>query len=409
MSLLENIRRRLTHQLESHTVDDDYTTSCNRSPSSHTMSSFRVNPEIPPDPSSLPPPSFEQSRVQHVTDPYDPDELVPSYESSQLLHEQQQRELTDLTRPLSQSIPTSSNVSRSNSLMLNPRSASLSNLRNTFINNLHHSHQLHQQNSRPSSIRRLNSNHSLRDPNTLDPSSDEDPNNDTNWNHQSIRKNNGKRSLKKIGLKFLNARQHFLLACCRDLSLAPPVIGLIQLWRRSFFNSAPINLSSSLSNSDQKIIAITTARSSEHFLTGVWCLVAGYLLYQVLDGLMVRWIVTYSTAAAIVRMLSMSTIIITIEQYLVASLSAEGYKYGLHIWILISCCLTLAYIVQNFVTSNLDLKGKRRARFFDFYNIVVFAVVPIGLASFITMIGLLRSLLILRLDIEQQKLKYSKN
>ncbi|KAM9917382.1 hypothetical protein OXX80_013286 [Metschnikowia pulcherrima] len=127
-----------------------------------------------------------------------------------------------------------------------------------------------------------------------------------------------------------------------------------------------------------------------------------YLSYSVLDGLMVRWIVSYTTTGSIVRMATMSAILVAIEQYLVAAFSAEGYNYALHTWILISCALTLLYIGQNFVTSNIDLKGKYRPRFFDFYNIVVFAVVPVGMASFITMIGLLRSLLILRLDVDQQ-------
>lgn len=204
----------------------------------------------------------------------------------------------------------------------------------------------------------------------------------------------GKRSLKTLGLKFLNARQHILLALCRDVSLVPCIMGLFQSWWVLMFR-VPMRADT--------LAQVTSARILEHFLTGVWCIVAGYLLHSVLDGLMVRWIVTYSTTGAIVRMLSMSAILIAIEQYLVAAFLAEGFTYGLHTWILISCALTMLYIVQNFVTSNIDLKGKRRARFFDLYNIVVFAVVPVGLASFITMIGVLRSLLILRMDIEQHK------
>lgn len=212
--------------------------------------------------------------------------------------------------------------------------------------------------------------------------------------------------LRTLGLKFLNARQHFLLAACRDVSLMPCLIGLSQSWWSCFAGPAPIygtnsgHMVSHLDAWGPRMPRLTTARASERFLEGIWCIVAGYLLYSVLDGLMVRWIVSYSTTAAIVRMLSMSTILVAVERYLLAAFSAEGYNYGLHTWILISCALTLLYIVQNFITSNIDLKGKRRARFFDFYNIVVFAVVPVGLASFITMIGLLRSLLILRLDID---------
>lgn len=212
------------------------------------------------------------------------------------------------------------------------------------------------------------------------------------------RKKESKNTLKLVGLRLLNARQHFALACSRDVSLIPCIVGLFQSWSRVFAGSSYFAVEELAGQPLQT--SITSARMSEHFLTGVWCIVAGYLTFAILDGLMIRWIVTYSTSAAIVRMLSMSTIIITIEQYLLSAFSADGYKYGLHIWILISCCLTVLYFAQNFVTLNLDLRGKSRARFFDFYNIAVFAVVPVGLASFITMIILLQSLLILRLDVE---------
>lgn len=211
------------------------------------------------------------------------------------------------------------------------------------------------------------------------------------------RKKEPKNTLKLVGLRLLNARQHFALACSRDVSLIPCIVGLFQSWSRVFAGYAVEELAGQPLQT-----SITSARMSEHFLTGVWCIVAGYLTFALLDGLMIRWIVTYSTSAAIVRMLSMSTIIITIEQYLLSAFSADGYKYGLHIWILISCCLTVLYFAQNFITLNLDLRGKSRARFFDFYNIAVFAVVPVGLASFITMIILLQSLLILRLDVEER-------
>jgi hypothetical protein len=132
-------------------------------------------------------------------------------------------------------------------------------------------------------------------------------------------------------------------------------------------------------------------------------LVAAYLSFTVIDGLVVRWIVTYQTSAAILRVLSMSMLLITIEQATLAIFSPGG-TYSLHTWILISCILTGAYILQNFVTSNLDLKNENKARSVDYYSITVYAVVPVGLASFVSMIGLLRALLILRLDIENREL-----
>ena len=176
-------------------------------------------------------------------------------------------------------------------------------------------------------------------------------NNSSNGNasNSTLRGGNIKRSsIKQLGLKFLNARQHFLLASCRDVSLIPPLIGLIRSWRMIYSNDA--NNYSQVLNGD----GVTLIRGSEHFLTGLWCIVAGYLSYSILDSLLVRWIMTYLTSAAIVRVLSMLTIIITIELYLINTTSAIT-DYGLHIWIFISCVLTFTYIVQNFVTSNLEL------------------------------------------------------
>lgn len=83
---------------------------------------------------------------------------------------------------------------------------------------------------------------------------------------------------------------------------------------------------------------------------------------------------------------------------LVSILSPDGSAYKLHVWILISCILTVAYTIQNFVTSNVALEKKRRS--VDLYNIAVFAVVPVGLASFLTMLVMLRSIMILQYQYE---------
>ncbi|KAI5962657.1 uncharacterized protein KGF55_003733 [Candida pseudojiufengensis] len=397
-------------------------------------------------------PNLVDSSILHDQQ-FDPDEAVPTYETSQMLHQNSSNNLHHInyessyptqSQPLLHNRQDSSNdiastllshlytpipslpIPRNNSTsMLHSESSESSLSNNTISYNPDHSSQIHQSTS---SI--------------------------TLHNHQQQNKQQNKNkfkqtSIKKLGLKFLNARQHFLLASCRDVSLLPPLFGLFQSWKRIYIEEEriidlPINRK------------LTTARGLEHFLTGLWCIVATYLSYSILDSLLVRWIITYSTSAAIVRVLSMSTIMITIELYLVSTFSATGYQYGLHIWILISCLLTLTFIVQNFVTSNLqleinqtELQQKRNSnhiindeeeqgielvagpqqsqsqssqssqsqsqrklnnmkrqrskprRFFDFYNIVVFAVVPVGLASFVTMIGLLRSLLILRIDVDQ--------
>lgn len=208
-----------------------------------------------------------------------------------------------------------------------------------------------------------------------------------------------RQSLKILGLNFLNAKQHFALAICRDFVLLPPLYNTFKCFRRSYtLYPAPPHQDFE----SQALSILTRPSSSEHFIAGIWCIVAAYLSFSVIDGLMVRWIVTYQTGAAILRVLALSMLLITIEQATLAILSPDGL-YSLHTWILISCILTVFYIVQNFVTSNLDLKNDKKPRSVDYYNITVFAVVPIGVASFISMIALLRVLLILRLDLEREK------
>lgn len=183
----------------------------------------------------------------------------------------------------------------------------------------------------------------------------------------------------------MNARLHFLLAFSRGLSVLPSFLGM---WR-CFYGAWELL--------DRQGSTIISVRSSELVMAGLWCIVSGYLSYAVLDGLMVRWIVTYSSPAAIVRMLSCATLNIAMIQTLHFLFSPDK-TYLLHIWILASCIQTVAYIIQNFVTSNLALE--KRARSVDLLNIAVFAVVPVGMASFITMLGLLRTLIILRMDLE---------
>lgn len=141
---------------------------------------------------------------------------------------------------------------------------------------------------------------------------------------------------------------------------------------------------------------MASVRASELLMAGIWCIVAGYLSYSVLDGLMVRWLVTYSAPAAIVRMLSCATLNVTMIHTL-HNLISPDRTYVLHVWILISCILTVAYTVQNFITSNLALDNIGRS--VDLLNVAVFAVVPVGLASFATMLGLLRSIMIMNQEL----------
>jgi hypothetical protein len=220
---------------------------------------------------------------------------------------------------------------------------------------------------------------------------------------QRPRENKGrdtKKNLKQMGLNFLNAKQHMALALCRDFVLIPP---LYHAFRAFAYGLETLHQNEFLQNDSNYISKLTTASPTEYLLTGMWCLVAAYFSYQVIDGLTVRWIVTYQTSAAILRVLSISMFLITIETGALSIFSPSG-SYSLHTWILISCVLTGAYIIQNFVTSNLDLKAGNKRRTIDYYNIAVFAVVPVGLASFISVVVLLRLLLIVRLDLSGKEL-----
>lgn len=254
--------------------------------------------------------------------------------------------------------------------------------------------------------------------------------------------------------------------------------------RNSFMNNAT-NFSNLTNSNSTKIdtsgnitpsylSAIIRGRSSEFLMCGLWCIVSMYLTYVTLDALMVRWITIYSTTAAILRMLSISLLLIVIELFILKTLSNEqqivkdgnkDFKFGgensLHAWIFISCVLTGVFIWQSFWTSflqqekrkkkvhgkeddkeqsdsdeeedlhkqnmiNLILKDNKSfikpftttlqfwkytlKKHLDLYSIIVFAVVPVGVASFLTMIVLLRNLFIQRIDVEQlEKIWYEVN
>ncbi|KAL6930156.1 hypothetical protein ACO0SA_001563 [Hanseniaspora valbyensis] len=298
-------------------------------------------------------------------------------------------------------------------------------------------------------------------------------------------------ALRNLSLQNLNAAQHFLLAMGRDISFIVPILGLINSIKKAwdlnmntlqkypdiedmpnFYKTINITQNSNSNNNisynanDFKSLndirpsylsAIIRGRSSEFLMCGLWCIVSMYLTYVTLDALMVRWITIYSTTAAILRMVSISLLLIIIELFILKTLSNEpivsngkNFKFGgensLHAWIFISCVLTGVYIWQSFWTSFLQQQKRKNGHIYeeekkekdeinqqngsiikpftttlqfwkytlkkhlDLYSIIVFAVVPVGFASFLTMIVLLRNLVIQRMDVEQlEKVWYEIN
>lgn len=215
----------------------------------------------------------------------------------------------------------------------------------------------------------------------------------------------GYTTLRSLSLSHLTANQHLLMAACRDVSLLPPLfyifVSLKKTWRLIRFHpklwiyepqyltnflsrvfgpnvstsptgseddSTPIvsNYTAGTPEDNIGFLVVRTLanpRASEHLFCALWCFVSLYLSYATLDSLMIRWMVKYSTAAAILRMFSLSVLIVTFELLLVNSLSPEN-SYFLHTWIIISCVLTCGYIWQSYLTSDLNyirsISNKRR-------------------------------------------------
>lgn len=234
--------------------------------------------------------------------------------------------------------------------------------------------------------------------------------------------------LKTTVFAFLNPKQHLALSLCRDMPIWYCVYYMVSYFYIAY--SLQLGEKTHISPEESRAIALEnllTTRSSEYFMTGIWCFVTAFMVYSILDGLMVRWIVIYTIPAAIVRMLLLSVVLISVIR-LVMLVCNPNDSYLLHSWIFISCVFTGVYIVQNFFVHNLNeklmkpsndseegeqdtralsniLNGRvglsgKASRYFNYYNIVIYAVMPIGVASFVTMAVLLRNILILKLDVE---------
>lgn len=140
-----------------------------------------------------------------------------------------------------------------------------------------------------------------------------------------------------------------------------------------------------------------SACAQHTLLPAIWCLVSGYLTWLGLDGMIVRWLHTYSAPAAILRTVTCVLLNYAAIEALVRfrTHSASTTLFDLQIWILISVILTVLYILQTFITSNMDTSR----RTLNFVHIAVFAVIPIGVASFATMLFLIRCLMLAQLTV----------
>lgn len=121
----------------------------------------------------------------------------------------------------------------------------------------------------------------------------------------------------------------------------------------------------------------------------IWCMVSCYLSFSFTDGLMLRWLFSYGPNATLVRLVTLNAF----NYYLtttILNLAKAHHSSALLGWILVALILTIAYCVQDWLTSNISIitDGNQRRRV-NFLEVAVFCVVPVGLASFFTMIILL--------------------
>ncbi|KAG4301563.1 hypothetical protein PCANB_001742 [Pneumocystis canis] len=124
----------------------------------------------------------------------------------------------------------------------------------------------------------------------------------------------------------------------------------------------------------------------ETCMTGIWLFICAILSYRLTDGLLLRWIVKYSPKAILIRMMSLNMINVYFTTWLMSSSNAFQ---RLVFSIFMACIFACAYIIQNYITSDILLFGITKmqpTRQLNLAEIGVFTVVPIGLASFITMI-----------------------
>ncbi|EEB08190.1 N-glycosylation protein [Schizosaccharomyces japonicus yFS275] len=150
--------------------------------------------------------------------------------------------------------------------------------------------------------------------------------------------------------------------------------------------------------------------------TSLWTAVSAHLSFVLTNNFMLKWLIHYSLAPTIIRLISLNMITVSFVSLSVRYITKGDYNYLLHAWIAISCFQTFAYIVQDWITSPItrtvlydatndkpdkqsassecsqpcNKRTRHRHRHnIDLLELAVFAVVPVGIASFFTMLVLL--------------------
>ncbi|BFZ61912.1 hypothetical protein YB2330_002990 [Saitoella coloradoensis] len=211
---------------------------------------------------------------------------------------------------------------------------------------------------------------------------------------------------------------HIPLVAARSLSILPSVLGFLDALSTAYTHQYLTTDPHGGTGNVWKEFGDRECKTWELGAACMWCAVCGYLSFWFTDGLMLRWLIRYSPLATCIRLLSLSTINAALTYGIVwTEWGWMREPSGLLVaWIVEACVLTVAYTIQDWVTSDLSLpvapraqRSPRTVRFktsdddppsglekdkdeeggyreLDLVEVAVFAVVPVGMAGFVTMV-----------------------
>ncbi|EMR10826.1 hypothetical protein PNEG_00972 [Pneumocystis murina B123] len=135
----------------------------------------------------------------------------------------------------------------------------------------------------------------------------------------------------------------------------------------------------------KRILYVHIEYAWEIWMASIWFIVCAFLFYKLTSGLLLRWHMKYSYPAILIRLMSLNLMNGCLTRLFVSFSSNKIQQ--LFCAILMTCILACIYIIQNYVTSNFSQLGITKApKRLNLINIAIYVMVPIGFASFITML-----------------------
>ncbi|CAG8478486.1 9171_t:CDS:2 [Paraglomus occultum] len=124
----------------------------------------------------------------------------------------------------------------------------------------------------------------------------------------------------------------------------------------------------------------------DYLIACMWCMLAGLWSYWLADSLMRRWIFYYKVSSAIIRLISLQAINWVATSYVA---SHYGPDQPVWTWIVVSCILAVANIIQWLFLSTGHHHEPATSRSTVWKDIMKFILIPLSIVSFLTMVALL--------------------